>query len=117
MELFFATSLYNEIGRIDSYYEHGSADFDYSKRIVDAGAPIYVADKYIGFCSRNSAKGKWTDTSMPMRERIKAMHKKNGLPPKSQWYFCKKMYGNYAVWYFIRPYLSIIKSSVFKKFK
>ena len=107
-------SLYDEIGKIDSYYEHGAADFDYTKRIIDAGYDVFVADRYIGFCSRNEKKGTWCDPELPMMQRIRAMNKKNGLPPKSQWYFCKKMYGRYAFWYFVRPYLSILKTSTLK---
>lgn len=109
--------LYDEIGKIDTYYEHGAADFDYTKRIVDAGYEVFVADKYIGLCSRNEKKGTWNDPDLSMLRRIKAMNKKNGLPPKSQWYFCKKMYGKYAIWYFVRPYLSIMKNSLAKVLK
>ena len=108
-------ALYDTIGKIDDYYEHSWADFDYSNRIISAGYDIYVAHSYIGFCSRNEIKGTWIDRSLSFGKRIRAMHKKTGLPPRSHWHYCRKFYGSEAVAVFLRPYLSIIKSSVIRK--
>lgn len=104
--------LYKIIGKIDDYYEHSWADFDYSNRIIRAGYDIYVAHSYIGFCSRNEIKGTWADRSLPFVKRIRAMHRKTGLPPRSHWHYCKKFYGYEAIFVFIRPYLSICKDSI-----
>lgn len=46
--------LYNLIGKIDDFYEHSAADYDYSNRITKAGYKIYVASKYIGSSIENS---------------------------------------------------------------
>lgn len=104
--------LYNAIGKIDAYYEHSWADFDYSNRIIEAGYDIYVAHSYVGFCSRNTTKGTWADSTLSFRKRIHAMHRKTGLPPKSHWYYCKKYYGYEAFPVFVRPYLSVCKDSI-----
>lgn len=107
--------LYETIGEIDDYYEHSYADIDYSNRIIRKGFKIYVAMDYIGYCSRNSQRGTWADKSLTFKARINALHKKTGLPVKSNWHYCAKYYGIWAPYMFAQPYLSIIKSSFFSK--
>ena len=108
-------ALYDAIGRIDTYYEHGWADYDYSNRIVAAGYKIYVASDYIGTCSANSIEGTWRDTSLPLWTRLKAKEKKTGVPARSYWYYCRKYYGKYALPMFLATYASIVKTSILKK--
>lgn len=106
--------LYNEIGKIDTSYEHSLADFDYSNRIIKLKHKIYVATDYIGYCSRNSAVGTWWDSSLPLTERLKRMNKRTANPPKSNWHYARKYYGLLAGYKFIQPYLYVIKTSLFK---
>lgn len=106
--------LYKRVGKIDSYYEHSRADFDYSNRIVLANRKIYVASKYVGFCSRNSSKNTWKDTSLSVRKRFELLEKKTGLPWRSRWHYYRKYYGIWAIYKFIAPYIHIIKSLHFK---
>lgn len=107
--------LYEIVGKVDDYYEHSWADFDYSLRLTRMGYKIYVAYDYIGFCSRNTIKDTWSDTNLTVRERLKAIQKKTGLPAKSSWHFCKKFYGIAAPFVFVRPYLSILKAGILKQ--
>lgn len=113
--LLMPKKLYEQVGEIDTYYDHGWADYDYGYRAAKCGYKMYVATDYIGYCSRNSLTGTWEDTNLSMIKRLKALHTKKGLPPKSHWYFCKKYYGKEALVMFIRPYLHIIKSSIIQK--
>lgn len=104
--------LYKKIGHIDDHYEHTMADYDYSNRIFEAGYSIYVAEDYIGYCSRNSVKGTWIDTSLSLKNRIKALHRPNGIPPKSNWYYCRKFYGWGRLHRFFSPYRYIFMSAL-----
>lgn len=112
---FIPRKLYETVGDLDDYYEHSWADFDYSLRLTKMGYKIYVANDYIGLCTRNSTKGTWGDKELSVKERLKAINKKTGLPPKSSWHFCKKFYGLAAPYVFIRPYLSILKAGITKR--
>ena len=100
---------YNKIGRIDTYYEHSYADYDYSKRISEANGNIFVSDKFVGICERNEIKGTWQDKNLNPKERIKLLHKKNGLPIKSQFHYYFKFHKLTCVYWILKPYLVIFK--------
>jgi len=108
--------VYKKVGPIDDFYEHSFADYDYSNRICKAGYSIYVAEDYIGYCSRNSINGTWMDTSLSIKKRIKALHKPSGIPPKSNWHYCKKFYGIGCLHRFLSPYRGILFSALKKSF-
>ncbi|WP_231597457.1 glycosyltransferase family 2 protein [Bacillus sp. SA1-12] len=107
-------SLYEKVGEIDSYYEHSRADYDYSLRIVRKGYNVYVAYNFIGYCSRNSIKNTWQDNSLPFMKRIKALHKRTGMPIKSSWHYYRKFYGAGCVYRVLWPYLYIAKTSLLR---
>lgn len=105
------------LGIIDDYYEHAKADNDYSNRIVNSGNKIFVAKKYVGICQRNSLKNTWRDTSLPLRRRLELVKKPNGLPIKSELYYCKKFHGiMWPIW-FAKRYVWIYTSSLKKTIK
>lgn len=106
------TWIYKAVGKIDTNYEHSFADFDYSNRIIKSGFKMYVANKYVGLCNRNSEVGTWRDKSLPFKKRITLLHKPNGFPPKSSWRYARKYYGIAAPYRFIMPYVTIIKDSL-----
>lgn len=103
--------LYLKIGKIDDYYEHSAADYDYANRITNAGYHIYVASDYVGTCERNAKENTWQDSSLSVRQRIKLLHKKTGVPMKSNWHYCSKFYGIFAPVVFLEPYKGILKDS------
>lgn len=105
-----SSKLYRKIGPIDSYYEHSAADYDYSNRLSRTGNKIYVAKEYVGVCEKNSIKNTWRDTSLPFQKRWTLLHKKTGIPVKSNWYYSRKYYGIWALFHFIKPYLGLFKS-------
>lgn len=104
--------LYNQIGKIDNHYEHSAADYDYSNRIIAKGYKIFVAKEYIGICEKNSIKNTWRDSSLPFQKRWRLLHRKNGVPAKSNWYYCRKYYGIWAPYQFIKPYIGLLMSSI-----
>lgn len=106
------SELYNKIGRIDDYYEHSYADFDYARRICGFGGSVYVSDEYIGVCERNLKENTWEDKSLNPFERLRKLHKPNGLPIKSQIHYYWKFEGIAGLYWVIKPYLVIIKDSI-----
>lgn len=109
--------LYNMVGKIDDYYEHSYADYDYSNRIYLSGGRIFVASEYIGYCERNSIIGTWMDRSLSVRERIKRLHKRNGLPIKSQIHYYRKFEKQKWFLFVVKPYLIILKDICKKRKK
>ncbi|WP_297700826.1 glycosyltransferase family 2 protein [uncultured Fibrobacter sp.] len=103
--------MYGKIGKIDDYYEHSFADYDYSNRIVNAGFEMVVADKYIGVCNRNSREGTYLDLKLSIAKRFRLLHKRTGCPPKSSWHYAKKFFGIYAPFVFLKPYAYIVVTS------
>lgn len=110
-----AKELYQKVGKIDDYYEHSYADYDYSNRIYTCGGMIVVAYDYIGICERNAITGTWMDRSLGIKERIQKLHKRNGLPIKSQIHYYRKFQRKNWVAYVIKPYLIILKDLFIKK--
>lgn len=106
--------LFAKVGDIDDYYEHSYADFDYSNRIKRAGGHIYIANKYIGFCNRNSTKGTWLDSSLSFITRLRLTQKNTGVPIKSEIHYFKKYYGWKWPFRVAFPYLIIIKTTLLK---
>lgn len=101
-----------EIGLIDDYYEHAKADNDYSNRIIRSGNKIFVANKYIGKCNRNSLRGTWRDTALPLKKRLELVKKPNGLPIKSEVYYCKKFHGHLWWLWVLKRYVWIYISAI-----
>lgn len=103
------------IGKIDNHYEHAKADNDYSNRIINSGNKIFVANDYVGYCERNSNSGTWTDTSISLKRRIKLMQKPDGLPIKSDVYYCKKYFGIFWPLWVLKRYIWLLKSAIWRK--
>lgn len=101
------SEMLEKIGKIDSYYEHAKADNDYSNRIINSGNKIYVAHSYIGTCQRNSLIGTWRDTSLALSKRLELVKMPNGLPIKSEVYYCKKFHGKLWFIWVVKRYLWI----------
>ena len=104
----------DNLGIIDGFYEHAKADNDYSNRIINSGNKIFVAKRYIGICQRNSLKNTWRDTSLPLKRRIELVKRPNGLPIKSEIYYCKKFHGKSWPLWVAKRYVWIFTSALKK---
>jgi len=100
------------IGNIDERYEHGFGDFDYGYRLIRAGGQPYVASEFVGKCDRNSIIGSWKDTSLPINKRFLLKNKPTGQPPYSHKIFLKKWFPKLWFYYWIKPYIGIVSSSL-----
>lgn len=73
----------SDIGIIDSNYDHSYGDYDYSMRMQRRGYDIFVADKYIGECERNSIKGTFKDKTLSKKRRMQLFFSPKGMSIKS----------------------------------
>jgi len=100
------------IGNFDSRYEHAIGDYDYGLRIKRQGGQCYIASGFVGACDRNSEKGTWKDPSLPIIERIRKKNQPNGLPWRSELIYLKKWFPFSWPYYFVRPYIVLIVTSL-----
>jgi GT2 family glycosyltransferase len=112
-----------KVGNLDPVFEHAMGDIDYGLRVRKSDFKIFVAPGYLGYCSNNSTKGTYKDSSIPFLLRWKKMTSKKGLPILS-WYQLTRKHGG-LIWplYFIWPYVmfwisafSLLNFSNFKSF-
>ncbi len=100
--------IYNSVGEIDSAYEHGLADFDYSLRIVKNGFHIYSTNQFIGVCENNPTAGTWMDKTLPFYKRWKLMQKRTAKPWRSDVHFYKKVFGIKWPLFMAKQYVAMI---------
>lgn len=106
-----------KIGNLDIEYEHGLGDFDYSRRNSLIGGINFVASNFIGYCEKNSKEGTWKDPNISIKKRINLMKKQTGQPRKSYKYFLKKWNSKTWFFYYYKPYIDIIITSIGYKIK
>lgn len=100
------------IGNVDERYEHGFGDFDYGYKLIEAGGQPYIASRFVGICDRNSIVNTWKDSSLSIKRRIELKNKPTGQPPYSHKIFLKKWFPKMWLYYWIKPYMGIIVSSI-----
>ena len=93
------------VGQIDGNYDHGYADFDYSKRAINSGVEIRILHRPLGECSENLVDPSNFST---MKKRLEFLRGKKGMPMKSHIRYLKK-FGPFE-WpiYILIPYLRAI---------
>ena len=103
-----SNTVIEKVGLIDSKYEHGFGDFDYSMQMQKKGIPIYVATDYVGLCERNSKAGTYEDDTISRWIRLKKLFGKKGKPIYSTFYYYKKNFGRAYYLIVIKRYIEII---------
>jgi glycosyltransferase involved in cell wall biosynthesis/GT2 family glycosyltransferase len=96
------------IGPLDPHFRHNMADMDYGFRARAAGFRVVLAPSTVGTCRRNEAKGRWSDPSLPLTTRIRAVTAFDGLPPREWWTFTRRHCGRLWPRYFLGPYVRAV---------
>ena len=105
----------DKIGIIDDKYQHAWGDFDYSHRMRRAGYKIYVADKYVGRCDRNSSQGSFRDKTVKRTVRLKKLFGPKGIPFYSYMRYYVRTQGAWKFIFYLYGYLSIIGYILIKR--
>ena len=99
---------FEKAGAIDKYYIHTLGDFDYGLSLKNAGAKIFASEEFVGVCNKNSIKGTWLDTALPLKKRLSLKEMPKGAPAKQWFYFLKKNFGiGKAIVFTITPYIKL----------
>jgi len=86
-------SVVEMVGMLDPQYTHAFGDMDYGLKCMKNNIPMYITPEYLGRCSRNSIKGTWVDSTLPLAERYRKLLLPTGIPPKEYFYSCRKHSG------------------------
>lgn len=111
-------SVYLTLGNLDYYFTHSKGDFDYGMRARKKGIKIYVAGKCLGECDLHLLLDKWCDPDVPFRQRWKALHRPNGMPPKETFHLEKRHLGIMpALFHYFTIYMRCLFPQVWVKLK
>jgi len=93
------------VGPPDLAFSHNMADMDYAFRARSAGFGVVLAPRAVGRCETNTAKQRWRDPSVPLRQRWELVRSFKGLPPREWWAFTRRHTGRWWPRYFPSPYI------------
>lgn len=96
------------IGPPDITFSHNMADMDYAFRARSAGFGVVLAPRPVGRCETNTAKQRWRDPVVPLRQRWEIVQSFKGLPPREWWTFTRRHTGAWWLRYFPSPYVRAI---------
>lgn len=85
--------VFKKAGNLDPYFTHSKGDFDYGMRAAKLGIESYQLGKAIGECDVHPTLDKWCNPVIPFKERWKAMHMPNGMPPNETFHLERRHFG------------------------
>ncbi len=101
-----------KVGNLSDAFTHGMGDNDYGFRAREMGCSVWVAPGFVGYCSKNSLRGTWADTSVSLRERLRKVRQPKGLPPGDWKVFAQRHAGPFWPAYWAYPYARLVGSSI-----
>jgi GT2 family glycosyltransferase len=101
-------SVAEKVGNLDAAFIHTLGDLDYGLRARKLGCSVWIAPGYIGTCSKNSVRGSWVDTKLPIHERLRKLLQPKGYPIKAWTVFTKRHSGPFWFIYWFLPYLRAV---------
>jgi GT2 family glycosyltransferase len=97
-----------KLGNLDPVFEHAMGDTDYSMRARKQGIRILLTAGYVGVCSRNSSIGTHRDRDLALRERMRQVFSRKGLPLRSWLVMCWRHGGVLWPVHFVWAYAKVI---------
>ena len=105
----------NSIGNIDPTYRHRWGDVDYGFRAKQAGYTSWVAPGLIAECEANPNEDRWKYPGRSLKERFIEINSLKGLGGKDWWVFVRRFGGVLWPLVFIKPYLSILYTTLYRR--
>lgn len=110
--------VYHILGNLDYYFTHSKGDFDYGLRAQKKGIKMFQVGEVLGECDLHETLDKWCDPDIPFKQRWKALHRPNGMPPKETFHLEKRHYGLItALFHYCTIYLRCIFSWIWTSLK
>jgi len=105
----------SSIGGLDPTYRHRWGDVDYGFRAKQAGYTSWVAPGVIAECEANPNEDRWKCPGRSMKERFREINGLKGLGGKDWWVFVRRFGGVLWPLIFIKPYLSILYTTLYRE--
>lgn len=94
-----------KVGNLDAAFIHTMGDLDYGLRARKLNCYVWVAPDYVGICSRNSVRGSWADTNLPLTERLQKVFQTKAFPIRAWTVFTRRHSGSFWFIFWTFPYL------------
>lgn len=108
--------VYHILGNLDYYFTHSKGDFDYGLRAQKKGIKMFQVGEVLGECDLHETLDKWCNPDIPFKQRWKALHLPNGMPPKETFHLEKRHYGLItALFHYCTIYLRCIFPQIWIK--
>lgn len=114
--LWVSNQVVDKIGIFESRYTHGIADFDYSRKAVKNGIPLFLAPNYCGVCSNDNGNS-WKNNTTPLKERIRWMKSPKGLAYNEYLFYVKRYFPVYLPYSFIMLWMKVFFPFLWEKFR
>jgi len=101
-------SVVNKVGNLDKDLIHNFGDLDYGLRARKVGCTVWIAPGYLASCSKNSVRGSWADTNLPLTKRLKKVLQIKAFPPGPWAVFNKRHFGLLWFFYWVLPYIRAV---------
>ena len=109
-------AVYEKVGNIEPFYTHRWGDPDYGLRTRKAGGSIWLAPGFIGECETNPTAERWSDPTLPFKERLKDFHSVKGYIRKDWFFFVRRHGGPLWPLLWAKPYVDMFITSFKYKF-
>jgi GT2 family glycosyltransferase len=98
-------SVAEKVGNLDPVFTHSHGDVDYGLRARQLGCSVWSAPGYVGTCSKNSVRGSWADTNLPLHERLRKAFQPKAFPIRAWTIFVRRHLGPFWIITWILPYV------------
>ncbi len=95
------------VGNISPQFRQSSGDEDYGLRAVQQGFQTWLAPGFLGWCAVNP-RPRWTDPTVPLRERWRGLHDPKGQPPYEIYVFARRHHGRLWFMDLVKLYLRVL---------
>jgi len=72
--VFVSRKAFEVLGNFPMYFTHSLGDYDYARRAVEHGIPVWTTPKYIGTCDDKKPKATWADPTQSLACRIRSLY-------------------------------------------
>jgi GT2 family glycosyltransferase len=86
-------TVYNKLGKLDSYYSHGFGDNDYAYRAHKNDIPVYITKRVLGICDSHVSLPLWCSKDTALLKRLKLLYSPLGCNPFEFFYLENKHKG------------------------
>ena len=114
--LFISNYAIEKIGKLDTTYTHGLADYDYTLSAAKNKIPLMLAPGVLGFCEDDHGNN-WKTGNVSIKKRIEFLKSPKGLAYSEYLYYLRKHFPLTIPYYFIMIWLKTFFTFIWELFK